>query len=125
MSRQTFEIKADKKSIWAYRELKALLYYAYQQNLDPLTIKGSYAGAIGIPQFMPSSLIALAIDGNNDGTINLFEHCDAIYSIANYLKYHGWFLNIEQQEAFKILLHYNNSSYYANTIIKITELLKR
>ena len=58
---------------------------------DLLSIKGSYAGAIGIPQFMPSSYRHYAVDFDNDGKINLSgSMADAIGSVANYLKSYGW-----------------------------------
>lgn len=58
---------------------------------DLLSIKGSYAGAIGIPQFMPSSYRRYAVDFDNDGKINLSgSMADAIGSVANYLKSYGW-----------------------------------
>ena len=54
-------------------------------------IKGSFAGAIGLPQFMPSSIHRYAMDGDNDGKIDLFNsHFDIIKGIANYLKKKGW-----------------------------------
>ena len=77
MSREKFEKKADRKSSWAYRELKAFLTYTENQGMDPTTIKGSYAGAMGISQFMPSNALTLARDGNQDGRIDLFDHADA------------------------------------------------
>lgn len=72
-------------------ELKEFLRYSQQFNLDPLSIKGSYAGAIGLPQFMPSSIRHYAIDFNSDGKIDLQNSPeDAIGSVAHYLVQHGW-----------------------------------
>ncbi len=72
-------------------ELKEFLRYTQQFNLDPLSIRGSYAGAIGLPQFMPSSIRNYAIDFNNDGKIDLQNSPeDAIGSVAHYLFQHGW-----------------------------------
>ncbi|MBT8139955.1 MAG: lytic murein transglycosylase B [Gammaproteobacteria bacterium] len=51
---------------------------------------GSYAGAMGISQFMPSNYRRLAVDGNGDGRIDLHNPVDAIHSVANYLVHHGW-----------------------------------
>ena len=60
-------------------------------KLDPLTVTGSYAGAIGLPQFMPSSYRNYAIDFNNDGVSDLVNSVDdAIGSIASYYSKHGW-----------------------------------
>ena len=124
ISREKYDHKADKKSKWAYKELKALIKYAAREGLDPTAIRGSYAGAIGICQFMPSNISRLARDGDKDGRVDLFNHADAIYSVANYLKHHGWRPGISQKKAYKVILRYNYSRYYANTILKVAELLK-
>ncbi len=124
MSRQAFEKKADQKSSWAYRELKAFLTYTEKEGLDPTTIKGSYAGAMGISQFMPSNIAPYAKDGNADGRVNLFVHADAISSIASYLKHYGWKPGLTREQAFKVVYHYNHSKYYVNTILDIVDELK-
>jgi membrane-bound lytic murein transglycosylase B len=124
LSREEFEDKATKKSGWAYVELKAFLTYTAKENLNPLNVYGSYAGAMGLCQFMPSNILTLAKDGDNDGHIDLFSHADAIMSIASYLKNYGWYSGISSQEAYNVVYTYNHSSYYVNTILKIIELLK-
>jgi membrane-bound lytic murein transglycosylase B len=123
-SRKQFEKKAAAKSKWAYGELKAFLTYAVREGFDPVTIPGSYAGAVGIAQFMPSTILAYAKDGNNDGTIDMLNHADSIASIANFLKRHGWRSGINRKKAEKIIYHYNHSSYYVKTILKIAKRLK-
>ena len=124
MSRKSFEKKADQKSSWAYRELKAFLTYTEKEAMDPTTIRGSYAGAMGISQFMPSNIAPFGKDGNDDGRIDLFEHADAIASIAGYLKHYGWKPGLSREEAFKVVYHYNHSKYYVNTILDVAEKLK-
>ncbi|ACN13515.1 MltB [Desulforapulum autotrophicum HRM2] len=119
-----FEQKANKKSEWAYKELKALLKFSTQESIDPSTITGSYAGAMGISQFMPSNALTLAKDGNKDGHVNLFTHADAIHSIANYLNHYGWEPSVTRQQAHKILYKYNHSNYYVDTLLKISDKLK-
>jgi membrane-bound lytic murein transglycosylase B len=72
-------------------ELAQLLLYSRENALDPLTLLGSYAGAIGIGQFMPSSIRKHAVDFDGDGTIDLRNSpVDAIGSVAHYLAQHGW-----------------------------------
>jgi membrane-bound lytic murein transglycosylase B len=124
MSRAKFEKKSLYKAKWAYIELKALLKYSARENLDPFKINGSYAGALGLSQFLPSNALRLATDGNNDGSINLFQHPDAIYSIANFLRHYGWKPNISKQKAYKILYRYNHSKPYVDTLFKISHQLK-
>ena len=72
-------------------ELENFLLLAREQQFDLLSIKGSYAGALGIPQFMPSSYRDYAVDFNGNRSINLLrEDRDAIGSVANFLKVFGW-----------------------------------
>lgn len=124
MSREKFEKKADQKASWAYKELKAFLTYTDKEGVDPTHIKGSYAGAMGISQFMPSNIAPYAKDGNADGQIDLFVHADAIFSVASYLKHYGWKPGISREKAFKVVYHYNHSKYYVNTILDIADKLK-
>jgi membrane-bound lytic murein transglycosylase B len=72
-------------------ELKELLLLARDTGIDPLAVKGSYAGAMGLPQFMPSSYRRYAVDYDGDGAIDLLgSPADAIGSIASYIKAFGW-----------------------------------
>ncbi len=122
--RATFDKKVAKRTKWGYAELKALIQFADREGIDPASIKGSYAGAMGIPQFMPSNALTLAKDGNKDGKVDLFTHHDAIFSVANYLKHHGWKPNISRQQQHKVLFRYNHSNYYVDTLLKISDKLK-
>ncbi|MGA7595698.1 MAG: lytic murein transglycosylase B [Gallionella sp.] len=72
-------------------ELENFLLLAREQQFNLLEIRGSYAGALGIPQFMPSSYRTYAVDFNGNRRINLLkENRDAIGSVANFLKEFGW-----------------------------------
>jgi len=123
ISKKDFQKRAIRKSAWAYKELKAFLKYTQNEKFDPVTIQGSYAGALGIAQFMPTTLLAYARDGNQDGVIDLFTHADAMASIASFLKRFGWKPGIDKEKAKKIIYRYNHSDYYVNTILKIADLL--
>jgi membrane-bound lytic murein transglycosylase B len=73
------------------QQLINLFYLVREQNIAIETVRGSYAGAMGAPQFIPSSYRNFAIDGDGDGLIDLFENWDDIVmSVANYLKVNGW-----------------------------------
>jgi len=73
------------------KELREYLLLARDQQVDPLSLKGSYAGAMGLPQFMPSSFRAYAVDFDGDGHINIWNNADdAIGSVASYFQRHGW-----------------------------------
>lgn len=72
-------------------ELEQYLLLAREQGFDLLSVQSSYAGALGIPQFMPSSYRRYAVDFNHNGKIDIMnEPEDAIGSVANYLKQYGW-----------------------------------
>jgi len=72
-------------------ELESYLLFARDANLDVFAMRGSYAGAMGLPQFMPSSARRYAVDFDKDGAVDLRRSpTDAIGSVANFLKQHGW-----------------------------------
>ncbi len=72
-------------------ELEQYLLFARDAGVDVFSVSGSYAGAIGIPQFMPGSARRYAVDFDNDGRIDLrASAADAIGSVANFLRLHGW-----------------------------------
>ncbi|MES2071448.1 MAG: lytic murein transglycosylase B [Pseudomonadota bacterium] len=76
-------------------ELENLLLLSRESNADPFAFKGSYAGAVGLPQFMPGSIRKFAVDFDGDGKIDLSASAvDAIGSVANYLAAHGWKRNL-------------------------------
>jgi membrane-bound lytic murein transglycosylase B len=124
LKKENFLKKVKRRSKWGYAELKALLKYSDREGIDPEKITGSYAGAMGISQFMPSNALTLAKDGNNDGNINLFHHEDAIFSIANYLMHHGWQPGLARQKMHEVLFKYNCSNYYVDTLLKVSDKLK-
>jgi membrane-bound lytic murein transglycosylase B len=112
------------KADWAYTELKALILYAYQSGFDPLTFLGSIYGAMGLCQFLPSNILPYGVDADNDGRIDLFTKADALYSIANYLREHGWKCTMDKGSQRKVILLYNKSSIYANTVLAVAQKLK-
>ncbi len=79
------------RSKFFLRELEEFLLLTREQGLDPRQPKGSYAGAMGAPQFISSSYRAYAVDGDGDGKVNLWDSWpDVIASVANYFSVHGW-----------------------------------
>jgi peptidoglycan lytic transglycosylase B len=72
-------------------ELEHYLLFARAAGIDVFSVRGSYAGAMGLPQFMPSSARAYAVDFDGNGHIDLLKsRADAIGSVGNFLKQHGW-----------------------------------
>ncbi len=112
------------KADWAYGELKALILYATRSEFDPLTFPGSIYGAIGLCQFLPSNILPYGIDADHDGRIDLFTKADAFYSIANYLREHGWKDTLDEASQREVILSYNKSSAYANTVVAVAQKLK-
>ncbi|QKJ88360.1 Murein transglycosylase B [Paramixta manurensis] len=76
-------------------ELETFLLMTRSENDDPLALRGSYAGAMGYGQFMPSSFSQYAVDFDGDGHINLWDPIDAIGSVAHYFNAHGWVRDAE------------------------------
>jgi len=108
-----------------YRDLKALLLYVQENGNDPFAIKGSREGAIGIPQFLPSNISQYGHDGNNDGMVDLFNHEDAIATVASFLKMHHWNETGTEEEKGGILFRYNRSSSYVDAIYALCSRLKK
>ena len=86
----TLAFEPNRRSKYFKYELKNLLLLSKKEKFNPKNVKSSYAGAIGLGQFMPSSYDAFAVDFNKDGRRSLQTTSDAIASIANYFKKNGW-----------------------------------
>lgn len=87
----TLTVGYPRRSKFFKRELKEFLLLSKEEGFDPLALKGSYAGAMGIPQFLSSSYRAYGIDFSGDSKRDLLNTpADAIGSIGNYLKKRGW-----------------------------------
>jgi membrane-bound lytic murein transglycosylase B len=72
-------------------ELENVLLLARKNREDPFSVLGSFAGAVGMPQFMPGSVLAYGVDFDNNGVVDLRNSAtDAIGSVANFLVQHGW-----------------------------------
>jgi len=112
------------KAEWAYSELKALILYAHYSGFDPLSLPGSIYGAIGLCQFMPTSALTYGVDADKDGRIDLFVKTDALHSIANYLREHGWGCQMDRASQHRVVYAYNHSDVYANTVLAVADKLK-
>lgn len=81
----------EKRSRFFRAQLEHFLLFCREEKLDPLALTGSYAGAMGMPQFMPENYRKLAVDYNDDGQRDIWTDADdAVGSVANYLAHHGW-----------------------------------
>ena len=107
-----------------FPELLALFEMRKKLGTDVLELRGSLAGAFGIPQFLPSSYLKYAVDGDHDGVVSLFSHADAAASTANFLRAQGWNNNGSIAEKKKVLWAYNRSDAYAEAVIKVAIQLR-
>jgi membrane-bound lytic murein transglycosylase B/dienelactone hydrolase len=123
----TIALKVPKRSDWAVRELAELLIFATSEGEDAHGWSGSYAGAFGLVQFMPSSANAFAVDFDGDGKRRLFEWPDALGSAANYLVRNGY----RAGEPFtpgsaigRAVYAYNHSENYVRVVLELRTELK-
>ncbi len=109
--------RAERKTEWALEQLLALQKIYRDSLLNITDLEGSWAGAFGLSQFLPSSYVRWAVDGNEDGRIDLFDMDDAVFSVANYLKSNGW--GNTRKAKRKAVYHYNNSSDYVDAVFEL------
>ncbi len=123
ISLESVEAFAKRRAQWAYQELKCFLKIIDQEKMDPLEVYGSHAGALGMAQFIPSSYLNYALP--QKGFENwLLSHEDAINSIGNYLSAHGWKKRLSRERKERILMTYNQSEPYVETVLRIAQKLK-
>jgi membrane-bound lytic murein transglycosylase B len=107
-----------------YPEVPALFEIARKRKISPLDIKGSSAGAFGLPQFLPSSYLRFALDGNKDRVVSLFNRADAIVSTANFLRSAGWSDTADRESQRTALWQYNKSDAYIDAVLEVAAALK-
>lgn len=109
----TLYVMREERRRFAFTELIHFIAVSEREGIDPFEIKGSWAGAFGLPQFIPSSYRAYAVDGDGDGKVDLFSFPDAIASVANYLSRHRW-----EKDNRQALLRYNDWGFYADLVVE-------
>lgn len=107
-----------------YPQVLALFQLAKEQKVPLLGLRGSTAGGIGYPQFLPIPWKSFGKDGNHDGIVSLFQPEDAILSCAQYLKKYGWKPEASEEEQLEVLKSYNNSRAYGQAVLKVRDLLR-
>lgn len=117
--------RAQRKAKWAVGELCYLVHIANHLDIDPLGISGSFAGALGPAQFIPSSFWIFGIDGDQDGMASPFNMADANLSMGHYLRKYGWREDAPLAQKRKALWYYNHSDVYVNTVMTIYDQLGR
>lgn len=108
---------------WVEREMAEFLSYCYENNIPPLSLSGSYAGAFGYGQFIPSSFRAYAVDFDGDGIRHPFEWPDVLASMANYLVKNGYAKGShdfsQNSPNWKSVLRYNPALNYVKVIMEL------
>lgn len=128
-------------------ELEQYLLLTREMHVDPMSLYGSYAGAVGLPQFMPSSYRSLAVSDTPGQMPNLWNNPDdAILSVANYFHQKGWYFNkrpaVPSQRCYRhdvmfgdqcwhlyhnfyVIMRYNDSTYYAMAVYQLANAIRQ
>ena len=109
MKAKGFGRRITRKAKWGMKELLCLVRLSEQGKVDLTRLKGSWAGAFGMPQFIPTSFEAYGVDWDRDGRVDLDTLSDAAASAANYLHSHGWKKTLTRKKALRIIKFYNLS----------------
>tara|TARA_B100001250_G_scaffold177329_2_gene152384 strand:- start:4004 stop:4798 length:795 start_codon:yes stop_codon:yes gene_type:complete len=117
-----------KRSKWATRELAEFLKYCFNDKLDTQEIGGSYAGAFGFGQFIPSSFTRYSVDFNENGVREPYSWPDVLGSIANYLRMNGYTANSTNYsktgDIYKAVYAYNHADNYVMAVLELTEKIR-
>ncbi|MFW7381875.1 MAG: lytic murein transglycosylase [Oligoflexus sp.] len=123
---EAMQARIKQRAEWSRQELIALLKMAKKHpRIKPFELRGSYAGAFGKSQFLPSSYMRFAVRARDKASPDLFFEPDAIYSIANYLKGHGYQRSLDREENREALFAYNRSQVYVNVVLAVAQELKK
>ena len=120
--------KMPRRSTWAKKEMIEFLLYCYEDKISPHSIVGSYAGAFGYGQFIPSSYNAYAIDGNDDGIRKPYDWSDVFASIGNYLVKNGYPVfrpNQSKKKFISLVYAYNHADNYVKAVLELRNELEK
>jgi len=147
----TLAFHTKRRSKFFTSELENFLLITAEEGYEPRKVIGSWAGAMGLGQFMPSSFRRLAVDFNRDGKRDLWNPADAIGSVANYFSHSGWQFNQpvvtkvqkslgsttiklstysgnefwKTYQNFKVIKKYNHSNHYAMAVHQLSQAIKQ
>jgi membrane-bound lytic murein transglycosylase B len=105
-------------------EIPALIDLSKRNNLDVFDVRGSSAGAFGMPQFLPTTFLRFGVDGDRNGVVSLFDDVDAIWSTGKFLAAFGYRNDLKSREKRAVLWRYNKSDPYIDTILEVSRGIK-
>lgn len=112
-----------KRKVWAEKEMTEFIKYCFENKIDPFSVNGSYAGAFGYGQFIPSSFRAYAVDFDGDNIKEPFDWSDVLASMSNYLIKNGYKKNSKdfsfKNSNWSAIYKYNHSENYVNVILEL------
>tara|TARA_B100000315_G_scaffold226854_1_gene234143 strand:+ start:5428 stop:6198 length:771 start_codon:yes stop_codon:yes gene_type:complete len=119
--------KMPRRAKWAKKEMVEYLVYCYTDSIAPHSIMGSYAGAFGYGQFIPSSYNAYAADGNGDGIRMPYEWVDVFASVGNYLIKNEYPVSNPANEklVYQSVYAYNHADNYVKAVLELRDELKK
>ncbi|MFQ6616748.1 MAG: lytic murein transglycosylase [Fidelibacterota bacterium] len=121
--------KLPRREKWVTREMTEYLKFCYENSIPPHSLYGSYAGAFGYGQFIPSSFNHYSIDMDGDGVRHPYQWPDVLGSIASYLSRHGYNVNDPAfspgSANWKAILAYNPSGNYVRAVLDLRSELKK
>jgi peptidoglycan lytic transglycosylase B len=106
-----------------YPEVRAVFELADRLGVDPLTLCGSTSGAVGVPQFLPTSYLRYGTDADGDGRVDLCDVADAAASCARYLQAAGWRTGASPAAQRAVIWHYNHSDAYVTAVLTIARAI--
>lgn len=123
-ARKEITKRTKRKAEWALAELKAIQTMHRRNRKTLPELRGSFAGAFGMPQFIPSSYVTWAQSTSKKRPADLTRADDAILSVGNYLRLNGWKKKLAKSHL-PALMKYNNSKDYANAILKLAKFVNK
>ena len=123
------QLHNEKRKSWAEKEMIEFIKYCYENNIDPFSLGGSYAGAFGFGQFIPSSFRAYAVDFDGDEIKEPFEWLDVFASMSNYLIKNGYKKSSNdfsyKTNNWNSIYRYNHSKNYVNVILELRNIIMK
>lgn len=124
VTRAALAKRAQYLEVTFYPQVVAFFRMIMRDGIDPFEIKGSVAGAFGMPQFMPESYLKFAVDGDRDGKISLYSAADSIMSVAHFLSANGWSERADEQRKRKVIWQYNRSEPYIDSVLGLADMTR-